>query len=84
MPDPSKYVPASDLVTGIELVPLPDNYTPLEAVVLIKALDDEGNICWLTRYSKELHMIEALGALTAAQILCQHDVQLAYTPEDDT
>lgn len=77
------YVSATDLLRGIELLELPSGYTPLEAVVLIKALDEDGDVQWLTRYSKDIHMMEALGALHAALTLATRDMVTVYTPEEE-
>jgi hypothetical protein len=83
MPDERTYVPASELLPGIELLSLPDNYTPLSTIVILKTLDDEGDIAWFTRQAKDLHNIEALGALTAARNLMSHDVMGMYMPDNE-
>ena len=53
-------------ILGMELTDLPDEYTALEAVMLIKALDEDGIVRLLVRYTPSLNVWEAVGMLTAA------------------
>jgi hypothetical protein len=61
-----------DLV-GIHLPDLPDDITPLECVVTIKALDGEGTVVLYERISDGLATWEALGmTITLADSLRAH------------
>jgi hypothetical protein len=80
------YVPAAEVLPGIDLLALPEGYTPLAAIAIIKTLDDDGGIAWLVRYEKGLGGVEALGALHMAVNNLAEDVRNAYRPdptEDD-
>lgn len=50
------------LKTGLE-----PGETPVDAVVVLKYLDDDGVQCWMIDSTPTLSNIEALGMLTAAQ-----------------
>jgi hypothetical protein len=50
--------------SGFELHPFADGWAPLQAFVLIKSLDDEGEISWSFRTSAPFSLEELLGALT--------------------
>lgn len=77
------YVPAEELVKGLELMKLPAGYTPLSMMVCIKTIDEEGDIAWLYRYSKDLNAMEGLGAAHIAVALQTHDIKAAYKREED-
>ena len=65
MPDPGeKRVPIGDALSGLEIHALDPGDTPLEAFVLIKMLDDEGQPSWSYRTTSRLNREELLGALT--------------------
>lgn len=50
-------------VFGVEVDELPDDITPLEVVVLVKALDQANDVCVYTRESASLSVWEAMGML---------------------
>jgi hypothetical protein len=76
-----EFRPVAEVLPGVEIVGLGDGAIPLEAVVLVKALDAEGEMGWYTRYTKGLHSIEALGAIRAAELLEQERVIALYEPD---
>lgn len=45
---------------------LPENWTPLEAVAVIKCLDEEGSPCFAIRSTETLSGWEAVGLLEVA------------------
>lgn len=51
---------------GLDLLPLPDGYTPLEAVCVVKALDEDGSVALLVRSTDSLNAWESLGMLDVA------------------
>ncbi|MGN6090195.1 MAG: hypothetical protein ACTHMZ_07060 [Actinomycetes bacterium] len=51
------------VMPGMGLHALPDGWTPLEALVLIKCLDDEGEPAWCFRTTHRPNRQELLGAL---------------------
>lgn len=44
----------------------PKNWTPLEAVAVVKALDEEGNLSFIISSTPTLGDVECLGYLTVA------------------
>jgi hypothetical protein len=53
-------------ILGLDVLPLPNGYTPLEATAVIKALDEEGCVSLLIRSTDGLNAWESLGMLDAA------------------
>jgi hypothetical protein len=84
MSDPA-YRPAGEILGALSIMPLPRETMIVEAVMVIKAIGEDGKISWYTRYSEDLHGVEALGALRAATLLQERSVMDAYEPdpEDD-
>lgn len=58
------YVAASKLLTGLRFESLPEGWTPVDAVALIKCLDEEGRPTWALRTTRTINDEEVLGALT--------------------
>ena len=54
-------VPVEEVLRGIEVGPLPDSWTPLEAACMIKCLDEDGNPSWVLRRSDGIDDQELLG-----------------------
>lgn len=57
-------VPIGDVLRGMEIHPLVEGHTPIEAFLLIKVLDDEGDPTWAYRTTNRLNREELLGALS--------------------
>lgn len=64
---------------GLELEPMRDGYTPLEAVVIVKALDPDGDVCLITQRSEALNAWEALGMV----VTTADDLRAALQRSDD-
>ena len=79
--DNLSFRPIGAVLSGLELMELPEGYTPLEVVAVIKAIDEDGDVCWHTRYTKAPHAIEFLGALHAAVALMTTDIRRDYEPD---
>ena len=58
-----QHGPLPDLLPGLTFEPLPDGWTPMEAFVLVKCLDDDGEPSWSQRVSSGINEEELLGAL---------------------
>lgn len=56
-------IPVDQVLPGVALHPLPEGWTPVEAFVLIKCLDDDGDSSWVYRTSARPNREELLGAL---------------------
>ncbi|WP_345802875.1 hypothetical protein AAIB33_07275 [Microbacterium sp. AZCO] len=64
MPAPGEErVPIADALSGLEVHPLEKGETAIEAFVLIKTLDRDGNVSWGYRTTNRLNREELLGAL---------------------
>ena len=53
----------AEVLPGLEIHPLEDRWTPIEAFVLIKCLDESGVSSWAYRTTNQLNREELLGAL---------------------
>lgn len=56
-------VPVAEALPGMGLHPLEPGWTPVEAFVIIKCLDDHGRSTWCYRTSSPPNREELLGAL---------------------
>lgn len=68
---------------GVDLKPLPSNVVPLEAIVLVKAVDEHGDVTWLTRGTPGMHQFEMIGALSAALDRASGVAAEMWNVEDD-
>jgi hypothetical protein len=57
-------IAASEVLRGLELHPLGPSETAIEAFVLLKVLDADGDVGWSYRTTNRLNREELLGALT--------------------
>jgi hypothetical protein len=46
---------------GLDIANMPEGYTPLAALVVVKVLDEEGKVAYVPRASDSLSSVEALG-----------------------
>lgn len=53
-------------VYGLEIEEMPEGWTPLEACVVLKCLDDEGEVALATRQTDALRVWDVVGMLEAA------------------
>ena len=63
---------------GFDILALPSGWMPLEGVVLVKCLDDEGDLSWVFRTTAGLTDEELLGALMARTELCRMATVRSY------
>ena len=56
--------PIAEVLPGLEIHPLEEGETPLEAFLLVKVLDAEGAPTWSYRTTNRLNREELLGALS--------------------
>lgn len=76
-------VPIGEALPGMEINQLPKDYVPMECVVLVKCLDEEGGTAWIQRWTEGLHLVEVTGATTVMQALNKRDAVNMYMPEED-
>ena len=56
-------IPVERVMAGMTLHPLPEGWTPVEALVLMKCLNEEGHSVWVYRTTAVPNREELLGAL---------------------
>lgn len=71
------------MIYGLTSDPLPDGWTPLSAVAIVKCLDRDGTVRLCSRYTDSLNTWEALGMLTAEQGSLNHQLTMSFTEDDD-
>ena len=76
-------VPVSQVLPGLELHPLPTGSTPMEAFVLVKYLDDEGDVTWAYRTTNRLNREELLGALVVHVAVLKKELRDEWDDDDD-
>jgi hypothetical protein len=75
--------PIEQVLPGMGLHPLPDGYTPVEAFVIIKSLDDEGDVSWSFRTTHRPNRQEILGALIEQSDLLRHRLVQDWDVDDE-
>lgn len=71
-------LPIAQALSGLNIHPLPKDWTPLAAVVLVKCLDEDGSPTWGFRTTDGLNDEELLGALTIRKELLRRELLDAY------
>jgi hypothetical protein len=56
-------IPVGDALSNLRIDALPDDWTPTEAFLLIKSLDEDGDVTWSYRTTQDFSQEELLGAL---------------------
>ena len=74
--------PIEQVLAGLQLHPLPEGWTPLEGIALVKCLDQEGHPLWAFRTTAGLNDEELLGALTVRTDLLRKDLLEAFSDEE--
>lgn len=84
MSDADEAQPVGDVLgAGFRIAPLPAGWTPLEGVVLVKCLDEDGHATWAFRTTYGLSDEEMLGALTVRQQLALRETVADYEGDDE-
>lgn len=64
----------------MEMPDLADEGTALECVLLVKYIDSDGDICYATRASEGVGLIERIGMLRAACAVAENDAIESFRP----
>lgn len=56
-------VPIGEALAGIQIAPLPASHIAVEAVILIRAMDEEGKPCWIYRVTNGMAIPDAIGGI---------------------
>lgn len=71
------------MIFGLEPVKsLPPNYTPLEAVAIVKCLDEDGDLALSIRTTGGLTIWELVGMLTAAADTARRDCEELFEVDE--
>ena len=81
--DPEQRIPLSEALDGFGVHPLPPGWTALEAFVVIKCLDEEGESVWSYRTTHRPNREELLGVLTVQVELLRRKLLREWDDEDD-
>lgn len=68
---------------GLEVTPLPEGCIPLEAVVLIRCLDEDGDPTIEIRSTDGLASWDRIGMLTVALDVTRESAAACWRPADD-
>ncbi|MFC0038438.1 hypothetical protein [Actinomadura rayongensis] len=82
MADDEKPIAIGEALPGIEVLPLPERWTALGGIVLVKCLDEEGHPSWAFRTTDGFSDEELLGALTIRTDMLRRDCLAAYEEGD--
>lgn len=69
-------------VCGLELVEMPDDISPIAALVVLKAFDAEGDVAYYARATEGVTTVEALGMVVLADVRLRSAIN-TDTAEDD-
>ncbi len=75
--------PIGEVLPGFRLHPLEPNWTPLQAFVLVKSFDEDGDTAWAFRTSEPFNLEELLGALTVQVDVLRAKLVHQWDGEDD-
>jgi hypothetical protein len=67
-------LPVEQVMVGMTLHPLPESWTPVEALVLIKCLDESGSSAWCYRTTAAPNREELFGALVVHTELLKREL----------
>jgi len=67
---------------GLHIYDLPARWTPLESVVLVKCLDEDGHPSWAFRTTSGLNDEELLGVLVVRTEICRQETVALFLDED--
>ncbi|GAA2594299.1 hypothetical protein GCM10010399_26160 [Dactylosporangium fulvum] len=76
-------VPVTEVLRGLEVHPLEPGETAVEAFVLIKVLDSQGDIAWSYRTTNRLSREELLGALIVQVDLLRKELRDEWDDSSD-
>ncbi|MCO1580893.1 MULTISPECIES: hypothetical protein [unclassified Crossiella] len=71
------------VLRGLELFPLPDGWTPIEALAVVKCLDASGTPTWCTRRTAGINDEELLGTMVLQSELLKRDILSDWEDDGD-
>ncbi len=79
----SQRRPIDAVLPGFELDLLPQGWTPLDGVFLIKCLNPEGKALWSLRFTDGINEHELLGALLLQTDMLRKDMLADWADDDE-
>ena len=74
----------SIMIYGLHADPMPAGYVPLEAITVLKCLDDEGDVVIVSRATSGLKVWDHVGLLTVALDAFRQDARAMWRADDST
>lgn len=74
--------PIGDVLPGVRIGSLPEGWTPVAAIVLVKCTDEDGDPTWAFRTSDGVNDEELLGALTVRIDVLRKELLSAYLDDE--
>jgi hypothetical protein len=74
--------PIAEVLQGLEIHPLETGWTAIEALVLMKCLDEEGHATWAYRTTHRLNREELLGALVVHTDVLRRELADEWRDDD--
>lgn len=71
------------MIFDLESGSLPDGWTPLEAIAVVKCLDEDGGVALSTRSTDGLTTWEGAGMLLAAMDTWREDLRDGFERDDE-
>ena len=75
--------PIAEVLKGLEIHPLEGGWTAIEALVLMKCLDEEGRVTWAYRTTHRLNREELLGALVVHTDVLRRELADEWLDDDN-
>ena len=83
-PQPGEQrIPIAEALPGLEVYALEPGTTPIEAFVLIKTLDRDGDVSWSYRTTNRLNREELLGALVVQVAVLKKELRDQWDDDVD-
>lgn len=76
-------VPIEQALYGLSAHSVPEGWTPVAGIILVKCIDEDGDPTWAFRTTDGLNDEELLGALTVRTDLLRHELTRSYTDNED-
>lgn len=74
------FEPVGEVLSPLTIIPLGDGMMPIDAIVLVKAMDSDGRIGWYHRMTEGVTGTEAVGALVVATDIHRNAVRDNFRP----
>lgn len=75
-------VPVAEALASLEMPPLPTEWTPQAAIIIVKCLDEDGETTWAHRVTPGLEDEEIIGSLVVRADIARQWGADAYAPDD--